>query len=352
MFIKSKNILKVFLFLTILGLFSACMGGDGLDSDGSLVGINSIFEPFSNDLYFGRNNINSDEQKVYDLALKTMLDNYSALISDDGIGGRIKIDLATNGIKNIIDEKQLNKIVSFMKNDEPRLFHINDTTPISSPDKDSSEPYLKDDNGNIKEFYIRVGMEYSKYKNYHDEMKTIEIRVSRVLDDVGDISTKTNPQIIRLVYEKYLATVSPRKAIDPVGKDIRGSFLEPENDCDGYYKVFSEGYSRSLLYLFQRLGFQTVYIEGVAYTDKPILHAWNKVKINGEWYNLDSTIDDDESWLLPDSAKENFLKSDQEFSYNHPNTQESIDGKSIGYLQFGIKIPASAPAGLTASDYN
>jgi len=387
MFIKSKNILNIFLFLTIFGLFSACIGGsatisdsDNLSSDGSggegsggdgsggdgsggdgsggdgsggdgSGGDNAIFKPFSNDLYFGRYYINADEQKAYDLALKTMLDNYSSLVSDDGAGGRVKIDLATNGIKNIKNKNQINKIVSFIKDDEPRLFHISSSTPRPDP-AGNGYTYKTDAQGNITEFYIRIHRIYLNYDKYRNEMETIEVRVSKLLDDIGDISLMNNPQIVRSVYEKYLATVSYGGMSSSYGGNIRGSFLKPNNIYYNLYQVVCEGYSRSLLYLLQRLGFLAVYIEGMTTEG---LHAWNKVEINGAWYNLDSTWDDAIGYESTGSGKDNFLKSDQEFSVVHNGPQEGTnlagDLVNTGYLMFGVRIPAALNS-LTGLDYD
>jgi len=158
------------------------------------------------------------------------------------------------------------------------------------------------------------------------------------------------PKIVRLVYEKYLATVIYSQDGNYKVSDMRGSFLKPFYIFpNNYYKVLCAGYSRSLLYLLQRLGFQAVNIDGTTIYG---LHAWNKVEINGEWYNLDSTWDDYGSAAVPNSNKDNFLKSDTEFSFIHDGPQKEPNGAPSGYLKYGVRIPASATNSLTAEDYN
>ena len=383
MFIKIRSILNIFIIVMALGLFSACSdgffippnsgdtGGDGGNGDGGdtggngdggdtggdgdggdtggdgVAGVVDIFKPFDNNLYFGRTHLNIDEQKAYDLALKTMLDNYSSIVNDDGTGGRVKIDLAKHKILNIKNSKQLLKIVSFITQDESRLFHISSTVPRPKPS--GSGHYTTDSNGNITEFYIRIHRVYIDYNKYRDEINTIEVNVKAILDSIGDLSKMSKPQIIRVLHEKYLATVAYGGMSFASAGDIRGSFLAP-TPTDHYqrYLVICEGYSRSMLYLLQRLGFKNIYIVGMTNNG---FHAWNKVDIDGKWYNLDSTWDDTMILNSPDSSKNHFLKSDAEFSIIHTQPQIDSEGKNTGYLSHGVQMPASANKSLTPSEY-
>lgn len=49
-----------------------------------------------------------------------------------------------------------------------------------------------------------------------------------------------------------------------------------------------EGYAETMVYLLNRIGIETIYVR----SSPSMNHAWNKVKIDGEWYNLDATWDD------------------------------------------------------------
>lgn len=74
-----------------------------------------------------------------------------------------------------------------------------------------------------------------------------------------------------------------------------------------------EGYAKSFCCLASRLGLSSVLVTGK--TDKGENHAWNQVKIDGEWYNLDVTWDDTDS---PDGARKvYFLCSDDTFGKTH-----------------------------------
>ncbi len=325
-------------------------GGDGsTGGDGTIGDNNAIFKPANKELYFGRANLNTDEQKAYDLALKTMLDNYSSIVTNDGAGGRVKIDLGKNKILNIKYNEQLKKIVSFIEQDEARLFHISSNSPMANP-SGFGYTYKKDAYGNITEFYIRIHRTYLSYEKYRDDMKTIELKVSAIIKSIGDTSKLTKPQIVRKLHEEYLATVAYGGMNFSSAGNITGSFLAPiSTDYFKRYLVICDGYSRSMLYLLQRLGLKAIYIIGMTPEG---FHAWNKVELNGEWYNLDSTWDDSMTLNSTSSRKEHFLKSDADFSPIHPKPQIDSVGKKTGYLPFGVNLPASANKSLTPQEYN
>ena len=89
-----------------------------------------------------------------------------------------------------------------------------------------------------------------------------------------------------------------------------------------------EGYALTALLMLQELGIDVKYVTGEAVPGGP--HAWNLVKVDGQWYHLDVTWNDP----LPDQGKnvryDYFLLSDQQISQDHywnqsdyPSTAES-----------------------------
>ena len=406
MFIKMRSMLNIFLILMVVGLFTACSdssftppsgdgsggdtgggdgsggdggdtGGDGGDTggDGGDVVISEIFKPFSNDLYFGRTKLtDANELKAYDLTLKTMLDNYTKLVGDQGatypVENSIKIDLKGNNIKGIKNKEQLNKIVSFIESDEPRLFHISNIIPMSIENVlqwgISPTAFLKDSDGNITEFYVRIDDEYSDYKQYSDDMNKMEIRVQTILKSMGDISTDTKPQIVRNIHEKHHEQVTIGFTGGVPSSDIRGAFLNPNSQ--GHYVVTVDGHSHTLLYLLQRLNTKAIYIAGTyqihnqatGATEKH-LHSWNKVDVGGgKWYNMDPASDDDLKVDLPTTGapgpggpgdKNFFLKSDADYQARYIGVNKNETDQSIGYLLHGVSMPISPANSLTPADY-
>lgn len=86
---------------------------------------------------------------------------------------------------------------------------------------------------------------------------------------------------------------------------VYGCLVEGVANCEGYAKTFG--------YLARKAGIEAVLVTGVTYDGDN--HAWNQVKINGSWYNLDVTWDD-----LDNSADKRhtyFLCSDMDFAKTH-----------------------------------
>ncbi len=75
------------------------------------------------------------------------------------------------------------------------------------------------------------------------------------------------------------------------------------------------GYAHTLELLCVLADIDCIYITGFAGTGgQGGLHAWNKVKIDGQWYNVDVTWDDSEYGQY---TYDYFLVSDQKFYINH-----------------------------------
>ncbi len=80
------------------------------------------------------------------------------------------------------------------------------------------------------------------------------------------------------------------------------------------------GYAEAGVIMFQAAGIETVYIDGEATNSsgKPEGHAWNAVKIDGEWYLVDMTWDDP---VMNDGSDvlqyDYFLLTDGQLAKNH-----------------------------------
>lgn len=97
------------------------------------------------------------------------------------------------------------------------------------------------------------------------------------------------------------------------GSTAYGCLVENSANCEGYAKAFS--------YLANKAGITAVLVTGT--TNKGENHAWNKVKIDGLWYNLDVTWDDTD-----DSQNERhvyFLCSDEDFLRSHTSSGDFGD---------------------------
>lgn len=65
-----------------------------------------------------------------------------------------------------------------------------------------------------------------------------------------------------------------------------------KSEADGavvYGKALCEGYSKTFMYMAQKLGFECICVVGSV---DNTAHMWNMVKLNGAWYHVDATFDD------------------------------------------------------------
>ena len=82
-----------------------------------------------------------------------------------------------------------------------------------------------------------------------------------------------------------------------------------------YKKVVCEGYAKAFQLLMNACGIECIYIPG---TVNGTGHAWNKVKLDGQWYNVDVTWDDPTSGNgTPILSHEYFNVTDAQLLTNH-----------------------------------
>ena len=116
------------------------------------------------------------------------------------------------------------------------------------------------------------------------------------------------------------------------GSTAYGCLVEGRANCEGYAKAFNM--------LAGDLGMESVLVTGI--TDKGENHAWNQVKIDGEWYNLDVTWDDSDIKGHP--RRLYFLCDDEEFGETHEADEKFFEPFSCNstednyYIKNGLYI--------------
>lgn len=102
-----------------------------------------------------------------------------------------------------------------------------------------------------------------------------------------------------------------------------------------YGLAVCEGYSEALTLLLGKVG-----IESKMVSSRPMNHAWNMVKIDGEWYHVDATWEDT-SRSIPDSPLYDlryFLLSDEEITQqNHHSWVSDVKATSNKYARYRDK---------------
>lgn len=109
-------------------------------------------------------------------------------------------------------------------------------------------------------------------------------------------------------YEQFLAGTVPVESHSIVGTLLYGQAV-----CDGYAKTMQ--------YLLNQIGIETIYVTGKGRGGG---HAWNKVKIDGVWYNVDATWNDS----IPDKeggvSYQYFLVTDHFLAIDHQWEQTGL----------------------------
>lgn len=133
-----------------------------------------------------------------------------------------------------------------------------------------------------------------------DEVAAINARIEEVVPKYleGITDTMSAYDVALRLHAKMIASVDydtialnretaqggpEREKIDPL-RSITGVFLDGKAVC--------EGYARAVQYLLQRCGIECAEAAGNLHRQGGGAHAWNIIKIDGEYYYLDVTWDD------------------------------------------------------------
>lgn len=141
-------------------------------------------------------------------------------------------------------------------------------------------------------FYIGTQMQYAVststgvissatmfYKYTASETKSMQDEIDAAVDEILAMITPGMTEYDKVkLFNDVLASGVVYDENSPNCRDIYGVFVDKKAICGGYSKAFS--------YLCGKVGIETVTVTGDA-DGQP--HMWNKVKINGKWYNIDVT---------------------------------------------------------------
>lgn len=192
--------------------------------------------------------IAGDEQELYDLILDGMLGHDTSIILTAGI------------------EDKLPKMMQMILNDHPEIFWV-----------DGAYQYTAyDDKTDLEVNYL--------YRE--DEIKT---RTNEIEATVNEFNLLLSPEdtdydIVRKVY-LYLIDTVEYVSDSSDNQNIYSSLVNRESVCAGY--------SKATQYLLQRNGIQALYVSGLANGSYGWdNHAWNIVRCDGEYYQVDTTFGD------------------------------------------------------------
>ncbi|WP_146551918.1 transglutaminase domain-containing protein [Rummeliibacillus sp. SL167] len=162
---------------------------------------------------------------------------------------------------------------------------------------------------------------YSYYIS--SKMGFIQIKVEAFYLTTPQQEQKINRKIAYIVKHNHLKEMTDFEKVYFVNKYIASHTKYSSDATDGGHSAYAvlfdhkavcQGYALAAYRILTEAGVETKYITGQV---KGSNHAWNKVKVNGKWYNLDITWNDP----MPDRGDRYrlnyFLISDQQLAKDH-----------------------------------
>ena len=134
------------------------------------------------------------------------------------------------------------------------------------------------------------------YEDFRTDTALFNRAAAKFLKDIDTDASEY--EIARQIHDKLIGMVAYNHEVEQAqdGKNLAhtafGALVE---DSDGSPNLpVCDGYSLAYEYLLQQCGIEAVYIGGYGGSSRSNAggHAWNMVKLDGEWYEVDSTWDD------------------------------------------------------------
>ena len=170
------------------------------------------------------------------------------------------------------DEDVISKVYHALLKDHPELFWVHNREEVYTTSYKGTD-------------YCRFSPGYTY----------TEQEISEILTEMQNTVNEVNAEItqnasdydkVKMIYT-YLIDHTEYEASDD-DQNIAGVFWKKKAVCAGY--------ARAVQYLLEQLGIPCIYVEGSA-RDSDEGHAWNIVKINGQYYYVDATNGDQPSFL-------------------------------------------------------
>lgn len=185
------------------------------------------------------------------------------------------------------EKKSYNAIVDGILNMKAKI-------RIQETDKNTIEKIMiciMDDHPEL--FWCDGSYVYTSYNNYSDFSPTylygeqeknsrqnqIDIQAKSILNRVQ--TNWTDYEKIKYVYESVITSVEYVTGA-PDNQNIYSSLVNKKSVCAGY--------TRACQYLLQQMGIECLFVPGMVNQTEG--HAWNIVKCNGNYYQMDATFGD------------------------------------------------------------
>lgn len=273
------------------------------------------------------NQLNSTAKVIYDKLYKNR-ENLKTGTYTVEFGNEFQELLSTeNGEVEL--KKYYQSAIEVLIYENPEIFYLDATNMYLNIEKITRVKSVKYNvyvnNGN-KPHYLIEGL------NSKQDVDQYAIQIEQVKNYIiSKIEGKTDYEKIKTVHDYLIETIDYDSTISEDNiYDIYGALVKRKCVCEGYAKAFQ--------YIMNQIGIENTIVIGTGTNSKSQTenHAWNYVKLNGNWYAIDVTWDDPiitgGGKLTSKSKYEYFLKGSKKMSENHvPSGKFTTAGQEFTY---------------------
>lgn len=236
--------------------------------------VNCDFEAYAvNDMYIYNTVLNSSQRQVYTQVYENILS------FNEGI-----FRLVTP-----LTHDDLYVTMNAVYNDHPELFWVNTSYKYGY---------------NSKGLVIQIKLNYCIPKsNLASATLAFNSAVNNIVEQAAAYPTDLERE--RIVHD-MICDLSTYDNINCSHQSAYSALVEGSSVCAGYSRAFQVA--------CQKLGITCYYVTGISNGEE---HAWNIVKIGGNFYNVDVTGDDTINETLHTYSYQYFNVSDTEIAHNH-----------------------------------
>ena len=225
--------------------------------------------------------------------------------------------------------------------DHPELFWLyNDNKATMN----FGVPYVSSTPGQ-NELYIYFD---EPYEDFEEDVEAFNEAAEEFLSDID--LTASEAEIALAVHDKLIESVTYDYDVMSAGtaKDLAHTAFGAlvENSRGDSKTAVCDGYSLAYEYLLQQAGLEVAVIVGTAGNDPSDLggHAWSIVKVDGKWYEVDSTWDDAGS--LDDMLED--YKTTEAYPYYREALDDADYRNTIQHYLF--EVPTSTMESFVLTD--
>lgn len=245
---------------------------------------------------YARSQLNAAEQLWYD-DIEEILGNY-----------QIQVVLSKEGLEAGLTEENIDRIFQCVLNDHPELFYVDGYSYTKYT------RYGHEDEIDSIEFSGRYSMEREAAVSRRNQ---IQKAVNRLLEGID--SNAGDYEKVKYVYDTLIKETD-YQLDSPDNQNIYSVFVNHLSVCQGYAKATQ--------YLLNRLGVECVLVLGTVNHGEG--HAWNLVKVDGDYYYVDTTWGDASYQPKEEGSSATFAEPEIIYDYLNVTTAELVRTHTIG----------------------